>query len=76
MSVLFAAPVNTTRFVSLVALGTPIRDVVVRGVAAPAPVATPAPAPAQINIAGTWNATLTNCKQSGATVVCIATLRK
>lgn len=51
-------------------------NIPVRGAAAPAPVAAPTPAPATINIAGTWNATLTNCKQSGNAVVCTATLRK
>lgn len=46
----------------------------------PTPTPTPAPPPApaaNLNIAGNWNATLSNCKQTAAnTVVCTATLRK
>lgn len=46
--------------------------------AAPVSTSTPASTPAaNMNIAGNWSATLSNCKQTAAnTVVCTATLRK
>lgn len=74
ITLLFPTDRTVTSLAALGIRGQAIVNIAVRNSAAPAPVATPAPA--QINISGTWNATLTNCKQSGATVVCTATLRK
>lgn len=77
-------PVKLTIMTGLAATSTSVRalildngnarwdNIAVRSATVPAPVA----ATATINIAGNWTAALTNCKQNGATVVCIATLRK
>ncbi|WP_119673406.1 hypothetical protein [Deinococcus sp. RM] len=57
--------------------GTAIRNVPVRASAAAAPPSPAATTPAQVNLAGNWSATLTNCRQtSPGVVVCTATLKK
>lgn len=73
ISVVFPAPTSTTRFAAVAAYDNAMNNVAVRTAATP-----PAPAPAAtLNIAGNWNATLTNCKQtSPGVVVCTATLKK
>lgn len=77
LSVLFKdVPTSNRTLAVFAAYKSSVRNVTIGG-------ATPAPAPATaapaqtINIAGNWNATLTNCKQTSAgVVVCTATLRK
>lgn len=76
LTIMTGLPTTSTSLRALILNNGDVRwdNIAVRGAAAPAPVAAPAPAP--VDIAGSLTATLTNCKQSGATIVCTATLRR
>lgn len=73
ISVLYPVPTTTTMLRVIGVDGQGMNNIAVRGAAAPAP----ATAPAAINLAGNWSATLSNCKAAANnTVVCTATLKK
>ncbi|GGI77216.1 hypothetical protein [Deinococcus wulumuqiensis] len=76
LSVLFDLPKTQNTFRVLTISGERVDNVPIRSTTG-AQVASAPTTAANLNIAGNWTATLTNCKQSAAnTVVCTATLRK
>ena len=76
VSLLFNIPSNITSLAALAIGDENVQRVPVRPFGTPAAPAQAA-APTPLNIAGNWNATLTNCRQNGpGVVVCTATLRK
>lgn len=76
LTIVTGLPATSTSIRALIIDNGDVRwdNIAVRGAAAP--VAAPAPAPATIDIAGSWTAALTNCKQTSTTIVCTATIRK
>jgi len=71
VSALFELPGTTSSLRILSVNGSRADNVAVKGAAAPAVDSS------SVNLAGNWNATLTDCKQtSPGVVVCTATLKK